>query len=76
MKIYRRADGFEVCDNKDRSIDWVTSKYGGSFVEVPPAVPPTKDELKAIRDTKLSKKSVVLAKLGITEDDWASLMAV
>lgn len=35
MKIYQRTDGFQVHDCLDRSIDWVTEKYGGSWIELP-----------------------------------------
>ena len=44
MKIYKRDDGFEVNDLKDRSIEWVTETYGGNFVEVAPPPLPTEDE--------------------------------
>ena len=44
MKIYRRDDGFEVHDLKDRSIEWVTETYCGNFVEVAPPPLPTEDE--------------------------------
>ena len=45
MKHYKRTDGFEVQDAKDRPIEWAVETYGGEFVEVIPPPPPTEEEL-------------------------------
>jgi hypothetical protein len=77
MKIYKRADGFEVQDTQDRDIAWVTETYGGEWVEVIPPPPPTAEELQAIVDAKESKRQAALAKLsalGLTEEDIKAIV--
>lgn len=77
MKHYRRTDGFEVQDAKDRDLAWVTETYGGEFVEVLPPTPPTAEEIQAIVDAKEAKRQSALAKLstlGLTEEDIKAIV--
>ena len=60
MKTYRRNDGFEVQDAKDRSVEWAVETYGGEFVEVLPPPPPTKEELA--KQAEIAEKKDALAK--------------
>lgn len=40
MKIFiRQADGFRVEDNLDRTSEWASETYGGSFTDVVPVAP-------------------------------------
>lgn len=77
MKTYRRADGFEVCDEKDRSISWAQETYGGSFIEIVPPPPLTDEqkrvieidkelkEIEKIEKVKERKESLILEKANL-----------
>lgn len=77
MKHYKRTDGFEVQDARDRDINWVTETYGGDWVEVQPPTPKTEAEIQAEIDAKNSKRQAALAKLsalGLTEEDIKAIV--
>jgi hypothetical protein len=77
MKIYKRTDGFEVQDAKDRDIAWVTETYGGEWVEVLPPPPPDPKDVAALIKAKSDKKKAALSKLaelGITEEDIKAIV--
>ena len=76
MKIYRRADGFEVHDVKDRPLEWAVKTYGGNFVEIVPTEQPTMIELNEIAEVKQSKRDDVLKKIGITQEEWDILRGI
>ncbi len=60
MKIYKRTDGFEVQDAKDRPIEWAVETYGGEFVEVISPAPMSQEERAKLAE--IAEKKEFLAK--------------
>lgn len=61
MRIYRRADGFEVQDSENRDLWWVTENYGPGFVEVLPKVPTLEEQ-----NAEMVKAEIALLESTIT----------
>lgn len=70
MKIYRRADGFEVQDAKNRDLAWVKESFGGEFTEIVEGKKDSKIvEQSMMLDERRKKAIEKLSKIGLTPQD-------